>query len=200
MQVDDIRSSRLVEYPVSIAVEHFREAEECLGQLCCACSCVRWRTAAAETPISYLHLHADRPSYNSSWRSFFQSRRSIACLKLTSDVRHHRQSWASQMAQSLQQGLCINHIPQSCRALSVSEDILPEGTAISGLVRLQQLQPPGVPAADGVGTGHSNIRQSFQTWQCSHTSHNWSCISQPNVWICWPFSHSQANHCLSYNT
>ena len=117
----------------------FETQQNALDNCAAACTCVRWRTVAAETHIKYLHLHADSMSYNSDWRSLFKGRVSIAHVKLTSDVRQCPEAWAGQLAMSDEHGSCLKRIPLGCSTLSVSQDFLLQG-CISHLIGLQHLK------------------------------------------------------------
>lgn len=117
---------------------NFEAQNNALHNCAAACTCVRCRTAVADSHIRRLHLHADSVFYNSNWRSFFKARKSIGHLHLTSDVRRCPEAWAAQLAQSDEQGSCLKHIPPGCSVLSVSQDFLLPGS-ISHLVGLQHL-------------------------------------------------------------
>ena len=118
----------------------FEMQSNALDKCAAACTCVQWRHAVSESHIAYLHLHADSPSYNSNWRSFFRGRRSIASLKLTSDIRQRCKTWAPLLAKSVEQGCCLKQIPLGCSALSVSHDFLGVPGCISHLVVLQHVK------------------------------------------------------------
>ena len=118
----------------------FELQSNALDNCAAACACAQWRQAVSESHIAHLHLHADSPSYNSNWRSFFKSRRSIASLKLTSDIRQRFKTWAPLLAKSVEQGCCLKQIPLGCSALSVSHDFLGVPGCISHLVGLQDLK------------------------------------------------------------
>ena len=118
----------------------FEMQNNALDNCAAACTCVHWRRVVSDSQITCLHLHADSPSYNSNWRSFFKSRRSIASLKLTSDIRQRCKTWEPLLTKSVEEGCCLKHIPVGCSALSVSHDFLSVPGCISHLVELQNVK------------------------------------------------------------
>ena len=125
--------------PPQLLSRIFETQSNALDNCAAACTCVQWRRAVSESHIDYLHLHADSPTYNSNWRSFFRSRRSIAALKLTSDVRQLCSTWAPLLAKSVEQGCCLKQIPLGCSALSADPGFLGVPGCINHLVDLQQI-------------------------------------------------------------